>query len=163
MRKNLYKKGVETLAENITLTKKEPTLLEELHALIDKYRDVIRDISIDYIASPGQLFEINTAFENLKNNVPFRLAGQEPEVDEKPDFDTLFSKMKDLPQKEICTGDLLDICDDDEIAEYYLDNIADGNDIRIHVNNLADRNKLENFIKDELYPFYSDQQEHVFL
>lgn len=80
--------------------------------------------------------------------------------DKLTDFDFLLEKMRDLKNRDVKIDEMLDLVseiDSDAIREY-IQGKGKGDFMLVRVTNLADQQKLEAFLTENLYPLYSDQQ-----
>lgn len=82
---------------------------------------------------------------------------------ETAEFDFLHEKLSGLRHKDVDTERLLDLVNevDSNAIREYVQSKGKGDFMLVRVTNLADQQKLETFLTENLYPLYSDQQVNI--
>ena len=82
-----------------------------------------------------------------------------PDKNQKQSFEDLFELMSDLKPGEIETDKLLALCDEDDIIHWV------SNDrqayLLVKIESSEKRDKLIEFIENEIYPHYNDQVKNI--
>lgn len=135
--------------------KVEETIIDKVIEQFERYIDVTGAILDDYVVDQDAIMEIAEADKNLIAD--FR------ELEEKPDFDLICEQLKNLDQDEVDWKELFDICsthlDPGDVSDFLT---SDGF-IYVKVSNMLLKDKLEEFIKKEIIPYYNDQRDNLFI
>lgn len=134
--------------KNQELTKREAVL-----EAFEKYTDIEGTILDDYMCGDDGMFtELAAAEENFKDEIEMLLLD---DVDGK----TFLKKIKESLENNVFDeSELLSLVDEDTI----LSHAASLGYVCVKIENLADEMKLEEFVKEQIYPFYSDQDTKLF-
>lgn len=138
-----------------TLTKvegKPKTISEQIEALFEKYIDTTGAIMDDYVADHAMIHEVSIADQNLKEKILNLVDNDETDIEDgEADFDSLLEKIKE--HDDFDADKILELVDIDDVLSF-----VSGTDyISVQVTNIKDRDKIEEFLKTEIYPFVSDQ------
>lgn len=120
--------------------------LEKVKAAFAEYQDEVEAILKDYLCDdPGMFTELAAADEGFLNDVDDLDEGQTAK-------DRLESLLDEMTEEEI-----LKALDEDKIREWGDDNSY----IALKVEGAADRDKLEAFIKQNIYPYNINDLWHL--
>lgn len=138
-----------------------------LREMFQKYLDTTSAIIQDYVPDPGMLDELKWANENLKEEIE-ALIGEF----EDPTAEWLHDKISRLDSDDIDCDKLMDVVhstnsyssdkvmdmlDDGDMADHLLSKGY----ASIKIDNLAQRQKLEAFVKEEIWPNYNDEGNYI--
>lgn len=125
-------------------------LLETVRMKFQEYQDTTSAILDDYLSgTDAMVMELGEADKNFLAEL------EKIEVPEQPEL--LQRLEQELLNERIETEDVLKLIDMDDIKFYYQGSF----DICVKVDNANLRDKLETFIKEEIYPYYLDQEANV--
>lgn len=128
------------------MKQKKQTIIEKVNDLVDKYLDTTSAILTDYIADPGMELELGQADVDLQKGIQ----ALEPDPDKA--FDDIIDRLTDM-DVDIDADRLLGVLDDDQVRAYLK---GKGYAI-IKVDNLAQQDKLTEFVEKEIWPNYNDR------
>jgi len=115
--------------------------LEKVKATFAEYQDKVEAILKDYLCDDlGMFTELAAADEGFLQDVA--------DLDEKQSFEDMIDEVLDHPKKGV--DDLLKHLDSDDVRKYCE---IDLNCIILEVQGADDRDKLEAFIKQNIYPY----------
>ncbi len=136
---------------------------EWLREMFQKYIETTSAIILDYVPDPGMLDELKWANENLKDEVDAVI-----EEFDNPPAEWLHDKISRLDSDDIDSERLLDVVHSTNAysSDKVMDLLDDG-DMTDHllskgyasikIDNLAQRQKLEAFVKAEIWPNYNEE------
>lgn len=123
--------------------------LEKVKAAFAEYQDKVEAILKDYLCDdPGMFTELAAADEGFLNDVA--------DLDEKQSFEDMIDEVLDFPKKSVT--DLLKHLDSYDVRKYCEEDL---NCIILEVRGAADRDKLEAFIKQNIYPYNINDLWHL--
>lgn len=139
------------------------TLAQWLSVEVREYEGTVKELCQDYLTPPDFLMLLEMAFGKFILSVE--------ELIEKPDFEDLFTRLKELPNYDIDFSELREFCtengpaedepDEEEIEYKFYEWAEDHNTLYIKKLNMPQREKLERFIYEHIYPHYADQITHT--
>lgn len=154
--------------EPIPQPQKPKTVIEQIVELVNKHIDITEAIieNYSYLTDIGMDTELRAADENLKSAV-YDLGDEVTEFS----FKDLVQKISDHDDFE--AGDIIGLLDGADIDDHTdkLINLLEADDVQdyfinqgyacVKLNNMRDRNKLEEFLKTEIYPNFRDQEDFI--
>lgn len=132
--------------------KKTPA--EKLLDSFDGHIKTVKAIIEDYVGGPGMELEVQAAHDNFREKVEA--------LNEDADIEYILKQLKDMPLDSSDLTALVEFIDkqDTEVLDDWStenDYMNTDNCVCVKVNNIRDREKIEEFIKREIYPAYNDQ------
>ena len=142
-----------------TITTKKTLPAEEVQEAIKECKDTVTAILDHYqdlleVLDDGVKTELAAAFENLQSTVQ-----DIEDAYEEPDFDSLLEQLKELPDSEIESDELLALIDEEDILEHVKGQSPDFVLVKIFSNDHRDR--LREFLEKEIYTSYNEQIENI--
>jgi hypothetical protein len=135
-------------------------MTQELEKLFKDHLAFCQGIMDDYVVDDGFGTEINVAIDNLKDEIANLTGAGDDKAYIKNDFKSIMDALQEMEHEEIEESKLLDLVaeiDDTLIYDY----VKSEGYLYIKINNIVDQQKLEDFIKTEIYPAYNQQIEFM--
>lgn len=131
-----------------TKTPPPETLIDKIRKAFAQYQDTTSAILQDYIADDGLITELATADVNLLDELEELCE----EAGDLTDFETIVKGLKwhhDLTTDTDKARMLVNLMDEDDVREF----VKDESDMHLKVSNPFDRDKIENFLRENIYPY----------
>lgn len=129
--------------------------IEKVKEMLDEHFKKINLILDDYMAGSTEMCDEIEVVNQL-------LAEEVEALERDEDFDSVFDALKQTKRTTTSSFDLLAnfiLANEGESSLVY--ELSDKNYICVKVENMDSKAKLEDFIKSEIYPLYSDQQTYL--
>lgn len=119
--------------------------MDEALKLVKSYRDIAKAIFHDYKIDADAWLELSTAEDDLEE----ALMDMKDEAGEE-DFDSILERLKDLEPETYQQEELLQLVTDESLI---MERAKESSCLLLEVNSLADREKLQEFINNNIYPY----------
>lgn len=124
---------------------------------VAQFKETVQAIQEDYLIEDDAVMEMNAAVDRLLQKITEANETVSEDFEEKPigrpDIEVA------MQNGDIEAADLLYLLDNDDIAKRIAN---DGHYFVVRVDTMANRDKLSEFVKSEIYPHYNDQKEYLF-
>lgn len=137
-----------TMKEKKTITKNQAT--QKILELFKEYQDTTGAIFDDYLLDDAAITELAAADEN------FEKAIEDLEIES--DFKSIVEQLREMDSSDIDTSKILEVLDEDEVRDWVN---GDGY-LTIKVEGMEDTNKLEEFIRENIYPYNINSLQNIF-
>lgn len=121
------------------------------------FKETVQAIQEDYLIEDDAVMEMNAAVDKLLVKISEENETVSNEFEEEPL--KVAAIQVAMQNGEIEADDLLDLLDTADMASHIAS--AD-NYFIVRVDTMANRDKLSEFVKSEIYPHYNDQKEYLF-
>ena len=126
-------------------------LSEKVLDRIDEYLDTTSAILEDYAVEDGLITELSEADKSLQSDIRDMIL--------EDDYDSILERLKKMDLDDDMKAQLLDLFEEDEI----LSKVQDFGHCVIKIDNIVERQKLEDFVHAHIHTSHNQQQTNVFI
>jgi hypothetical protein len=133
--------------------------LEELRKILSVdslFDDVDADLALEFLDA------VETDFATEKQELEDALKDAEAEIIDTKDFKAVLKVLEEMPDDDIDCDELITVIENVD-PEALCDHFTKQGYACIKCETLAQQQKLEEFLKTELFPLYSDQNTNMFM